>query len=385
MRLGWHRASVFAFLLAPFLLAALATPAPAPNLGPHPTQYVPDVDPPPADRTANQARSEAAGAAEEAGEPAPDEAPDQSNDVSNLERAAKDTVGPPAPEPDPAPQPPSEPDHGPSIPGSLTLPDASIDVLGTLLPRPPGEPDVQPPTACGTAPPGADAGRRVVDRLAGLSLQPTGSWPGASNECAQASQPSESEDRSAVRSASSFGAIRPVGPVWTGITIAVLATVLVGSVLAGFTRLAPDEVLHHPRRARILEFVRGQPGVESSTVARALGLSWGPLVYHLGRLEHAGHLSVRRVGGRTALFAASAGYRGREEQLVLLRRATLRRLHELLGAHPGVDQAAIAVLLGISQPLVSRSLRRLTAANLVRSARAGRRRVYYPNAAAAVA
>lgn len=150
-----------------------------------------------------------------------------------------------------------------------------------------------------------------------------------------------------------------------------------------FTKLSPDQVLEHPRRARILEYVRTQPGVEANTVARSLGLRWANLVYHLGTLARGGHVTIRRVGGRTAIFPANMGYRGREEVVALLRRDTLRLIHERLREQPGLDQEALAEGLRLTQQRISQSLRVMERAGLVRFEVANRRRRYYAGAVAA--
>lgn len=148
-----------------------------------------------------------------------------------------------------------------------------------------------------------------------------------------------------------------------------LLVVLLRSLLAAFTRLDRDEVLDHPRRVRILDYVRKRPGVETNTVARSLGLRWPKVAYHVATLERAGHISVRRVGGRTALFAAGAAPRGREASVALLRRPTHARLHALLRKAPGQDQQALASRTGLGQSRVSRALSDLKAAGLLNAER----------------
>lgn len=144
-----------------------------------------------------------------------------------------------------------------------------------------------------------------------------------------------------------------------------------------FSKLAPDRILEHPRRSQILDFVRNQPGVETNTVARSLGLRWANVVHHVGTLQRSGHIAVHRIGGRTALFPANMGYRGKEEKIAILRRDTARRLHEALQAHPGMDQAGLASRLQITQQRVSQSLRVLGSVALVRTEQDGRRRRYF--------
>lgn len=143
-----------------------------------------------------------------------------------------------------------------------------------------------------------------------------------------------------------------------------------------FSKLNKSDVLEHPRRAAILDIVKREPGVETNAVARALGLRWPKAAYHVERLQRAGEIVVRRVGGRTALFPANGGHRGREQGIVLQRRATPRRALEALRATPDLDQAALATTLGLHQSQASRVLTALREAGLIEAAMADGRTRY---------
>lgn len=133
-----------------------------------------------------------------------------------------------------------------------------------------------------------------------------------------------------------------------------------------FSKIAPDRVLDHPRRVAILDYVRSEPGVETNTVCRSLGLHWMAAQHHIRTLQRAGHISLSRVGGRTALFAAKAGFRGQEIRVALMRREATRRLLGVLRESPGLDQAGLAARLGLSRQGVSKALVGLVGAGLVR-------------------
>jgi DNA-binding transcriptional ArsR family regulator len=164
-----------------------------------------------------------------------------------------------------------------------------------------------------------------------------------------------------------------VGAVATGLLLAAAA-------LLFYARMSPSRALRHPRRQAILDYVRQNPGAEAASAGRHLGLSRGVLLHHLRQLRISGHLRVQKTEGRTALFAADAGWRGREAAAVLMRRETPRRLHACIDSQPGLDQAQLVHRLGLSQSRVSQVLNRLEAAGLLRKEIRGGRWAYYAEA-----
>lgn len=134
-----------------------------------------------------------------------------------------------------------------------------------------------------------------------------------------------------------------------------------------FSKLLPDRLGDHPRRAQILELARTDPGIQTNEVRRKLGTTWFVATHHIAKLEKGGLVVVRRVGGRTALFPANAGFRGRELQTVLMRRETARRIHNALSGRSGLDRSALASELGLTPRRVGQVLHELTKAGLVRA------------------
>lgn len=162
-----------------------------------------------------------------------------------------------------------------------------------------------------------------------------------------------------------------VGAAGLGIVV-----VAVRILWALFSTLKPQTLLGHPRRAEILELVRNQPGLETSAVARTLGLGWTKADYHIRRLQQAGHVTRWRVDGRTALFPTRQGFARSEEKIALLHRTAFARIHSLLQRRPRLDQESVAAALGFTRQRAGQVLRRLEAAGLVRSSREPRRRRY---------
>lgn len=166
-------------------------------------------------------------------------------------------------------------------------------------------------------------------------------------------------------------------PTWIALAAgAVAAALLVEALWLLFSKLQPGRLLDHPRRASILEHVRAHPGLPAYAVARALNLSRAIALHHVHTLRRAGHLTVHRVGGRTALFPANLGYRGRETQVAFLSRPTHARLHGLLLDRPGLDQAELARAIGVTRARVSQALADLVGAGLVEPRPLGRKVTY---------
>lgn len=143
-----------------------------------------------------------------------------------------------------------------------------------------------------------------------------------------------------------------------------------------FSQVQPRDLLRHPRRAAILQFVRQEPGLETAKVARSLGIGISKTFYHVERLRRGGHLLVHRVGGRTALFPANEGYGSAATRHAILRRPTHGRLYELLRISPALDQAQMAGRLGLTHQRVSQVLTDLAKVGLVARGRRGRRWVF---------
>lgn len=179
------------------------------------------------------------------------------------------------------------------------------------------------------------------------------------------------------------GPAEPLGAalLWPGVLIVAagaVAWLLVRILWPLFSKIAPARILHHPRRAAIHDFVIQEPGVSVSVVANGLGIPWFKTLYHVRRLEQAGRLRLHKISGRTAIFPANAGFRGREARVALLQRDTLRRVMDALRRTPGLDQARLAEQLGLSRPRMSQALKSLVGLGLVRANRHGRRLRYSP-------
>lgn len=162
----------------------------------------------------------------------------------------------------------------------------------------------------------------------------------------------------------------------TGILYLILERLGLGRAVAGagallYSRLAPNELLDHGRRERVVSLVRERPGIGPQEIGQALGMNWGVTSYHLDRLEGAGLLTSQRVGKARCYFVPGAMPREAQAQVGLFRGDTTRRVAQLVREKPGIGQSELAAALGLSASATSKQLSRLETAALVRREASG--------------
>lgn len=139
-----------------------------------------------------------------------------------------------------------------------------------------------------------------------------------------------------------------------------------------FSRIEDDALAGHPMRRQALDAIAANPGATLQDLRRILGCSWGTAVYHLGRLEGAGLVAVRRVAGRRGHWPL--GQAPARDALA----PTGQAFATLVRDHPGLPQNELARLAGVGSPAACKQLARLESAGLVVGQRSGRARLYVP-------
>ncbi|MFO1533473.1 MAG: winged helix-turn-helix transcriptional regulator [Thermoplasmatota archaeon] len=118
-------------------------------------------------------------------------------------------------------------------------------------------------------------------------------------------------------------------------------------------------------RERILAAVQAEPGIHTSELTRATGVTWGNLAHHLRILESQGHLAKGVHGSRTCYFAPSVPER--ERALLVARRNEVSSLIlDALGREGGLMQQEIVRRTGARTSTVERYLHHLVEEQLVR-------------------
>lgn len=162
-------------------------------------------------------------------------------------------------------------------------------------------------------------------------------------------------------------------------TLTAAALWLARPALGLFSRIEDDELARHPMRRQALDFIAANPGATLQDVRRSLGVAWGTAVYHLGRLERAGLVAVRHIGGHRGHWPL--GQAPAHGALA----PTGQALADLVRSRPGLPQNELARLVGIGSSAACKQLRRLESAGLVVAQREGKARVYAPAAIALAA
>ena len=127
-------------------------------------------------------------------------------------------------------------------------------------------------------------------------------------------------------------------------------------------------------RHRIRQAVAGQPGLCIQEIARALGLDWSTVEYHLRILSRAGEVLEWRVGHRRVFFPPGSAP---AEPSGLLSGAA-RRVLEALSLGPPASATDLARQLALARSGVVRHLGVLEEGGLVMRERSGKSYVYAP-------
>lgn len=171
------------------------------------------------------------------------------------------------------------------------------------------------------------------------------------------------------------------GLLWLVLERLGLGRAMIGAGALLYSRLAPNELLDHERRERVVSLVRARPGIGPQEIGKALGMNWGVTSYHLDRLEGAGLLTSQRVGQHRCYFVPGAVPRDAQAKVGLFRGDTTRRVAELVREKPGIGQSELAAALGLSASATSKQLSRLEKEALVRREASGNGMRLFPQPA----
>lgn len=154
--------------------------------------------------------------------------------------------------------------------------------------------------------------------------------------------------------------------------LGLLARVAAGAAWPLYSRITGAHALDNPARALLLDAIRRAPGIHVRSLRAQTGVRGGGASYHLAVLVREGYVVERRVGRRRCLFVAgtapAAGDVGEDPLGV----PSVARAFDAIARSPGLTQDELACVLDVDKAHVSRAVRRLEAAGLVRRERDGR-------------
>lgn len=150
-------------------------------------------------------------------------------------------------------------------------------------------------------------------------------------------------------------------------------------IIRGYRRISRKNVLDHESRKILYSLIINNPGLELKSLADLSGLNEHTLKYHVDQIVDAGLVSVCQAGNNNHYFENHGTYSIEEQQL--MSRFHHRGPGKILSAvqdNPGVSRGELASILGISGPVVSRSMQQLIKEGLIRQETDGKYRRYYP-------
>jgi predicted transcriptional regulator len=167
------------------------------------------------------------------------------------------------------------------------------------------------------------------------------------------------------------------GVAVAAVGVAALVAKLLGSAL--LTRMRGDP-LEHPRRARLLAYIKDHPGATFREVARSTGTATGTARHHLSMMKRHSLVVERPHGGTTRFFENHGKYDATWSRVVLLREEPLARLHGWLAGRPEASQKEILVAMereaGWSRSTTQHRIARLQQGGLVAVRLQGRLKFY---------
>lgn len=138
-------------------------------------------------------------------------------------------------------------------------------------------------------------------------------------------------------------------------------------------RVRRERLLEHPVRKRIVEEVRGHPGIHHRRLLRSLAVSNGTLAYHLQMLERAGYLRAHRAHGRKYLFVPEDPV----DRHLLLATEQDRELLSMLSEARAADIEELGRRSGLKGSSIAYHMGRLRTLGLVEVRREGHAFVFF--------
>lgn len=141
----------------------------------------------------------------------------------------------------------------------------------------------------------------------------------------------------------------------------------------GYKRIRRENALENPRRLKIFNFIRKNPGLHFRELLRKTSMARGTLDYHIRRMESAGLLKAVPEKDRIHYFTAESQYSAEEETLIIaMENDSQRKIIKQIYLNRGARTEELADELGLSRVTIYTHVKHLKNLGIVRSKRAGR-------------
>jgi predicted transcriptional regulator len=141
--------------------------------------------------------------------------------------------------------------------------------------------------------------------------------------------------------------------------------------------LERGELMENSLRERIMDLLARSPGCYLGKMGRDLGVPTSTLKYHLNILRSFDMVTTVKKGRCRHYFPKRRRFTDIEKRMfAALEHAPTRRIVELVRSHPGVSQAGLVQMTGLSQSTVAWHMGKLEEMSLVESERRGVKEYY---------
>lgn len=141
--------------------------------------------------------------------------------------------------------------------------------------------------------------------------------------------------------------------------------------------LERGELMDNSLRERIMDLLVQSPGCYLGKMGRDLGVPTSTLKYHLNILRSFDMVTTVKKGRCRHYFPKRRRFTDLEKRMfAALEHAPTRRMVELVRTHPGVSQAGLVQMTGLSQSTVAWHMGKLEEMSLVESERRGVKEYY---------
>ena len=141
--------------------------------------------------------------------------------------------------------------------------------------------------------------------------------------------------------------------------------------------LERGELMDNQLRERIMDLLTSSPGCYLGKMGRDLGVPTSTLKYHLNILKSFDMVTTVKKGRCRHYFPKRRRFTDHEKRMfAALEHAPTRRMVELVRANPGVSQAGLVQMTGLSQSTVAWHMGKLEEMGLLLSERRGVKEYY---------
>lgn len=143
--------------------------------------------------------------------------------------------------------------------------------------------------------------------------------------------------------------------------------------VSGIRRIYPKNVLDHPQRKAVYDFIMANPGIDLGRIGKALDLNRETLRYHIDLLASSNKIVVMREHGIIRYYENHGRYGPLERRVLAhLWNPTARQIISIVHSNPGITQRDIAIRLSIASPTVHWYIQRFATDGILTSEHAGR-------------